>query len=240
MVNRIINYEAAGAAGVEDGVISVFSTRAVEVGGREWLCVKGCPEDGFAFAICTLMDYSIIDLEVMDILGDAQSLVSTNEGEGVVTAVARIVAHPFPSWMVSIPFFGLSGGVRHPCWVSGSSEESGWGIVDRVFIFSLHVWFDDVSEDGDVAEVQEVVEGIVRDEDRVSRLTTPAHDSDGRNKVVSPLFDDIKWGGVSCSVSYDTSCHSLHILYLLLARWDVVFALGSRWGNRGNGFTDFP
>jgi len=88
--------------------------------------------------------------------------------------------------------------------------------------------------------VQEVIEGIIRDEDRVRRLTAPAHDSDGRHKVVSPLFNDIKWGGVSCSVLYDTSCHSLHALYLLLARWDAVFALGSGWGNRGNRFTDFP
>ena len=87
--------------------------------------------------------------------------------------------------------------------------------------------------------MREVVKGIVRDEDRMSRLTTPAHDSDGRHKVVGPLFYDIKWGGVSCLVSYNTLCHSLHVSYLLLARWDVVFAFGSGWGDRGNGFADF-
>jgi len=152
MVNCIVDYEAASAAGVKDGVVGVFSTRAVEVGGRKWSCVEGGPEDGFALTICTLMDYSIVDFEVADVLGDARSLVSTDEGKGVVTTVARIVAHPFSTWMVGTLFFSLSGGVRHPCWVSGSLEESGWGVVDR-FVFFLHIWFDDVGEDGDVTEV---------------------------------------------------------------------------------------
>jgi len=70
MINRIINYEATGAAGVEDGVISVFSTRAIEVGSGECSCMKGGPKDSLVFPICTLMDYSIIDVEVPDILGD--------------------------------------------------------------------------------------------------------------------------------------------------------------------------
>ena len=68
----------------------------------------------------------------------------------------------------------------------------------------------------------------------MSRLAAPAHDSDSRHKVVGPLFDDIKWGGVSCSVTYDAPCHSLHVAYLLLAGWDMVFAFGGRWGNGGN------
>jgi len=74
----------------------------------------------------------------------------------------------------------------------------------------------------------------------VGRLAAPAHDSDGGHKVVCPLFDDVKWGGVCCVVTYDTSCHSLHVLYLLLARWDMVFALRGRWGNGGNGFMNCP
>jgi len=218
MVNRIINYEAAGAARVEDGVISVFSTRAVEIGSREWLCMKGCPKDSFAFAVCTLIDYSIIDIEVMDVFGDTWPMIRTNKGKGVVAGVFRFVTHPLAPWMVSIPFFSLHGSMSHSRWVSGAMEEGRWGVISWFFVLSFHVWVDDVSKNGDVMEVREVVEGIVRDEDRVSGLTTPAHDSDGGHKVVGPLFDDIKWGVVSCSVSYDTSCHSLHVSYLLLAR----------------------
>ena len=130
MVNCIVDYEAASAAGVKDGVVSVFSTRAVEIWGREWLCMKGGPEDGFVLAICTLINYSIVDFEVADVLGDAWSLVCANKREGVVAAVTGVVAHPFSTRVVSIPFFGLSGGVHHPCWVSGLLKKSGWGVVN--------------------------------------------------------------------------------------------------------------
>jgi len=153
MVNCIINYEATGAAGVEDGVISVFSTRAVEVGGREWSCIKGCSEDGFAFAVCTLMDYSIVDIEVADVFGDVWPMVHTNKGEGVVAGVARVVTHPLTPWVVSIPLLSLHGGMSHSCWVSGAVEEGRWGVINRLFILSFHVWVDNISKDGDVAEV---------------------------------------------------------------------------------------
>jgi len=74
----------------------------------------------------------------------------------------------------------------------------------------------------------------------VGWLAAPAHDSDSGHKVVCPLLDDVKWGGVSCSVSYDTSCHSLHVSYLFLAGWDAVFAIRGRWGNGGDGLADGP
>jgi len=153
MVDRIIDYEATGATGVEDAVISVFSTRTIEVGGRECSCVKGGPEDRFAFPVCTLMDYSIVDVKVADIPGDAWSMVRTNEGEWVMTGITRTVSHPLAPWMISIPSFGLRGDVSHPCWISGMTEEGRWGVVNRLFILFLHVWVDDVSKDGDVAEV---------------------------------------------------------------------------------------
>ena len=58
--------------------------------------------------------------------------------------------------------------------------------------------------------------------------------------MVSPLFDDIKWGGVCCSIAYVASCHFLYITYFLLAGRDAVFALRSGWGNGGNGFANCP
>jgi len=151
MVDRIIDYEATGAAGVEDGVVSVFSTRMVEVGGGECLCVKRGPEDSFAFTVCTLMDYSIIDIEVADVFGDAWPMVCTDKREGIMAGIARVVTHPLTPWVISIPFLGLCGGMSHPCWVSGAAEEGRWGVIIRLFIF--HVWVDDVSENGDVAEM---------------------------------------------------------------------------------------
>jgi len=55
-------------------------------------------------------------------------------------------------------------------------------------------------------KVGEIVECSVGDEDRVSWLSAPAHDSDGRQEMVSPLFNDIQWNRVGSAVSYDTSC----------------------------------
>jgi len=153
MINCIINYEMTGAVGVEDGVVSVFSTRTVEVGGRECLCMKRGPEDGFAFAICTLMDYSIVNIEVADVFGGAWPMVCTDKREGIMAGIARVVTHPLTPWVVSVPFLGLCGGMSHPCWVSGAAEEGRWSVIDRLFILFFHVWVDDVSENGDVAEM---------------------------------------------------------------------------------------
>jgi len=153
MIKCVVYYEVTGAAGVEDAMVSVLDTGTVEIGGGECSRMEGGPKNGFAFAVCTLMDYSIIDIEVADVLGDAWSLIHTNERKGVVAAVARVVAHPFSTWMVSVPFLGLSRGMHHSCWISGVTEKSGWGTVIRSFIFLFHIWFNDVSEDGDVMEV---------------------------------------------------------------------------------------
>ena len=153
MIDRVVDYKATGATGVENAVVCVFNTRTIEVGGRECSCVKGSPEDGFAFAVCALMDYSIVDVEIADIFGDTRSVVSTDEGEGVVTGVAGIISHPLAPWMISLSFLGLRGGVSHPCWVSGATEEGRWGVINGLFILFLHVWVDDISEDRDVAEV---------------------------------------------------------------------------------------
>jgi len=153
MIDRIIDYEVTGAAGVEDGVISVFSTRVVKVGGRECSCVKGGSKNGFVFAVCTLMDYSIIDIEVADIFGNPWPLICANEREGIMAGIARVVTHPLTPWVISIPFLGLRGGMSYPCWVSGTAEEGRWGVINRLFVFFFHIWVDDVSKNGDVAEM---------------------------------------------------------------------------------------
>jgi len=130
MIKCIIYYEVTSAAGIEDSVVGVLDAGTVEVGGGECLCMEGGPEDSFILAICTLMDYSIVDFEVTDVFGDARPLIRTDERKGVVAAVTRVVAHPFSTWMVSVSFLSLSRGMSHSCWVSGATEEGRWGAVN--------------------------------------------------------------------------------------------------------------
>jgi len=79
VIDGVIYYETTSAVGIEDAMISVLSTWAIEVGGGECSCMKGGSENRFSFTICTLMDDSIVDIEVADVLGDAWSMVSADE-----------------------------------------------------------------------------------------------------------------------------------------------------------------
>jgi len=153
MVDCVIDNEATGAARVKDGVVSIFSTRMIEVGGGKCSCVERGSENGFAFTICALMDYPIVDVEVADIFGDMWPVIRTYERKGVVTGVARVVTHPLATWVISIPHLSLRGGMSHSCWISGSTEKGRQGVVNRLVFFFLHIRVDDVSEDGDVTEV---------------------------------------------------------------------------------------
>jgi len=49
--------------------------------------------------------------------------------------------------------------------------------------------------------VGEVVEDIVGDKDGVHWLAASAHDSNSRHEVISPLFDDVEWDGMSLPVA---------------------------------------
>ena len=50
-------------------------------------------------------------------------------------------------------------------------------------------------------KVREVIEGFISDGDGMCWFTTMAYDSDSTQEVVSPVFDDIEWDGVSHMVS---------------------------------------
>jgi len=61
VVESIVDHKMTCTAGVEDGVVSIFDTRAIAVRGGECSCVERGLVDGLIFAFCPLMDYSIID-----------------------------------------------------------------------------------------------------------------------------------------------------------------------------------
>jgi len=72
-------------------VVGVFSTGTVKVGGGECLCMKRGSENSFAFTICTLMDYSIVDVEVSDIFGNTWPMICPDKRERVMAGVARVI-----------------------------------------------------------------------------------------------------------------------------------------------------
>ena len=121
------------------------------------------------------------------------SSISTDEDKGVVTGVARVEVHPLASWVVSISFYLLSlgRGMSHLCWSGNMVKKGRWGSVNQS-IAVLYVWFDDVGEYRDKAEVEKVIKGIISDGDWVCRLAAAAHNSDCWHKVVRPLFDDVE------------------------------------------------
>ena len=61
VIEGIINDKAGGATGIEDSVISVLDTWAMEVGGGVRTCVEGGAIDGLVFAFRSLMDDTIVD-----------------------------------------------------------------------------------------------------------------------------------------------------------------------------------
>jgi len=68
--------------------------------------------------------------------------------------------------------------------------------------------------------------------------TTAAHNFDSTHEVISPVFDNFEWGGVSCVVTYDALCQLLHVAHFFFTGWDVVFAIRGRWGDGGYGHAD--
>ena len=117
MIESIVNNKMTGAAGIENSMVSVLDTRMIEVGGRKYVCMKGGAIGGLAFALCPLMNYPIIDIEITDVFGSAQPMVWPDKDKGVVTGVPRIKVHPLTTWVVSILcLLGLSGNVGDFCW----------------------------------------------------------------------------------------------------------------------------
>jgi len=167
MVEHVVDDKMTGTAGVEDDVVGVLDTGMIEVGGGECTCVKKGPIDSLVLALCPLMDYSIVDIEVVDVLGSSWSMVGVDEDKWVVTGIGGVKVHPLTTWVVSILcLLGLGGDMGDFRQSGKTVKEGGWRSVNQL-IFIFHVGVDDVSEDGDKAEVGEVIEDIVSDKDGV-------------------------------------------------------------------------
>jgi len=102
VIKRVVHYNSASAAGVENVKVGIFNTWATIIGGRECTSVKWGSIDWFVLATSTLMDNAIFEGQVADILGCAWTCVVVSVDKGVVSRVAKIELHPFSSWVVVI------------------------------------------------------------------------------------------------------------------------------------------
>jgi len=127
VAKSIINNKTTGAAGIKDGVVGILDTRMMKIRGGECLCMKGGTIGGLAFTLCPLVGYSIIDIEVADVLGNSWSMVRANKDEWVVTGVGRVEVHPLTAWVVSVlHVLHLSGGVGNLCWGGNMVKKGRW------------------------------------------------------------------------------------------------------------------
>ena len=112
-------------------MIGVFNTRTTEVGGWKGACIERGAIDSFVLAFCPLMDYSIVDAEVMDVFGSTWSVVWTDIDERVVAGVAEVETHPLTTWVISVlHILSLGRDMGDFCWSGETMKEGRWGCVN--------------------------------------------------------------------------------------------------------------
>ena len=102
VVKCVIHYKLTSTAGMEDIKVSILNAWATIVRGRECTSMKWGGIDWLVFATSSLMDNTIFEGQVADILGCTWTCVLIDIDEGVVSWVAKIEFHPFSSWMVVV------------------------------------------------------------------------------------------------------------------------------------------
>jgi len=102
VIKCIVHYNLASAAGVEDVKVSIFNTWVTIIRGRECTSVKWGGIDWFVLAASALMDNTIFEGQVADILGRAWTCAVICVDKGVVSRVAKVEPHPFSSWVVVV------------------------------------------------------------------------------------------------------------------------------------------
>jgi len=131
MIESVVDDKMTGSAGVENGVVGILDTGVIEVGSGECMCMKGSAVGGFVFAFCPLMGYSIVDIEVADVLGGLWPVVRADKDEWVVAGIGRIKTHPLTPWVISILcILGLSGNMGDFHQSGKTVKEGRWGSVD--------------------------------------------------------------------------------------------------------------
>jgi hypothetical protein len=155
----VVNEGASGVGGVEDVVVRIFRTRAIKVGGGKRTCVEGERVDNTAFLASTHESGLISNWLVGDVLSGLGLAELVNENERIVPRVRGVKFLPSITRMVCV-----SGNGKRV--VARASDGYGAGGVTAMddrskgageWLFFVHVTKKDVSEGGDVEEMEDVV-----------------------------------------------------------------------------------
>jgi hypothetical protein len=166
----LVDEGANSVGGVEDVVVRIFRTGAVEIGGREGACVKREGIDDTAFLASAHESGLVSNRLIGDILGGLGLTELVDEDEWVVPKVSHVKLFPTLARVVSVSESGermvACAGNRNRAGGKAAVDNRGRGASE--WLFFVHVAKKDVSEGGNVEEVEDImvlldvdVEGLI-------------------------------------------------------------------------------
>jgi hypothetical protein len=166
----VVDKGAGSVGGVEDVVVRVFRTRAIEVGRGEGSCVKREGINDTAFIASAHESGFVSYWLVGDVLGGLSLAELIDKNEWVVPKVSGVKLLPSFARMVSVSeeVEGVVARAGNRDRTSGKAAMDNRGRRSGKGLFFVHVTKKDISKGGDVEEVEDVmvlfdvdVEGLV-------------------------------------------------------------------------------
>jgi hypothetical protein len=155
----LVNKGAGGVGRMKNVVVHIFGTGAIEVGGREGSCVERKGVDDTTFLASAHESGLIPNWLIGDVLGGLGLTELVDEDEWIMSEVSRVKLLPALTRVISIK--GKSEGVVTRAGdgdrASGKAAMDDRGRRAGKWLFFVHVTKKDVSEGGDVEEVEDIV-----------------------------------------------------------------------------------
>jgi hypothetical protein len=184
----VIDKGAGSVGGVENVMVRVFRTRATEVGRREGACVERERVNDTAFLTSAHESGLVSYWLVCDILGGFGLAKLINEDERVVPKVSHVELLPAFTRVASVSDKGegvvARAGDRDGTGGKAAMDDGGRGASE--WLFFVHVVKKDVSEGGDVEEVEDVVVLLDVDVEGLILESLVGEYGDGGEEAVGP------------------------------------------------------
>jgi hypothetical protein len=184
----LVDKGTSGVGRMKNVVVRVFGTRAIEVGRREGLCMEREGVDDTAFVTSPhkpgLVSYGLVG----DVPGSFGLAKLVDENERVVSKVSRVEFLPTFTRVVSVS----EGGERMVARAGDGNGTGGKATMDDrgrgagEWLFFVHVTKKDVSEGGDVKEVEDVMVLLDVDVEGLILESLISEHCDNRKETIGP------------------------------------------------------